>query len=106
MLNEAWAAAAICCEPGCGWSRTHRSANNGELSITARNHAELLRHQTLMTWYAADRYLPDPGKASVASPRPVVAPPSASEPRARTEGASGPPVFTEDQHNSIRTDPI
>lgn len=82
VLNETWSAAAVRCEPGCGWFQTHRTIVS-DISITARNHAEINGHQTLMAWYAADRYVPDPVRPPTTSPRPGMAPPSDSDPRGR-----------------------
>ena len=89
VLNESWAATAICCEPGCGWHQDHRN-NGSDLGISARNHAELHGHQTLMAWYAADRYVPDPDTAPAVSPRPPKAPPSDSDPLGRPDAHPDP----------------
>lgn len=42
VLNETWSAAAMCCEPGCDWLKTHRTTSGSDLGIAAKCHAETL----------------------------------------------------------------
>lgn len=83
VVNEDWAAVVKCCEPGCRWRASHKSSGSTDLGIRAKNHAEMHGHQTLLVWYAADRYLPDPDMSPEGDPQPGTAPRGDPQPRGR-----------------------
>jgi len=90
VLDEVWAAIAICCEPGCRWRETDKSRGGADPGVRAKRHAELRGHQTLLVWHAADRYLPDPNTSPIAPARTEAAHPSHSQPRGRPDAHPDP----------------
>lgn len=102
VRNETWCAVAVCCDPDCRWRATDKARSGTDLGVRAKNHAENHGHQTLMAWYAADRYLPDVGTPETATPRPGTAPPSHSDPRGRPD-AHPDPANSRKTHTTARS---